>query len=75
MDEREYLRSYLETLGTVPKAAERLGIPYPTLAGVLSGYKGVGRNLAERLEAASNHYLDANRLIWIRATRTQKRKK
>ena len=74
MDEREYLRSYLATLGSVPKAAKKLGIPYPTLIGVLSGYKGVGRNLAERLQAASNNYLDANRLIWIRATRKQKRK-
>ncbi len=74
MDEREYLRSFLATLGTVPQAAKTLGIPYPTLIGVLSGYKGVGRELAERLQAASNSYLDANRLIWIRATRPQRKK-
>lgn len=74
MDEREYLRSYLATLGSVPQAAKALSIPYPTLIGVLSGYKGVGRALAGRLQAASNNYLDANRLIWIRATRKQKRK-
>lgn len=74
MDEREYLRAYLATLGSVPKAAEKLGIPYPTLAGVLSGYKGVGRDLAERLQVASNDFLDANRLVWIRPTRKQKRK-
>jgi hypothetical protein len=74
MDEREYLRAYLSTLGSVPQAAEKLGIPYPTLAGVLSGYKGVGRNLAERLQLASNNFLDANRLVWIRPTRKQKRK-
>lgn len=74
MDEREYLRSYLASLGSVPVAAEKLGVPYPTLIGVLGGNKGVGRVLAQRLQAASNNYLDANRLIWIRATKPQKRK-
>lgn len=75
MDEREYLRAYLETLGTVPEAAHRLHIPYATLIGVLSGYKGVGKDLANRLQAASNNYLDANRLVWIRPTKPQKPKK
>jgi plasmid maintenance system antidote protein VapI len=66
MDARTYLKAYVEQIGGVGKAAEKLGIPYSTLAGVCNGSRGVGHKLARRM-ADADPLLDASRLIWIKA--------
>lgn len=66
MTPREYLAEYVERQGGTPQAAARLGLPYPTLASILNGHRGVSARMAKRM-AEADPLLDANRLIWIRA--------
>ena len=67
MSGRDDLAAFVDRCGGAPQAAKRLGIPYPTLASVLNGSRGVGKNLAARIESGSKGKLKASKLIWIRA--------
>lgn len=66
MDPREPLIAFINTFEGRPQAAEKLGIPYSTLAAICNGTRGVGKDLAQRLEERSGGALKAEQLIWIR---------
>ena len=68
MDGRQYFLEYVDTCGGRPQAANRLRIPYPTICSICNGHRGISRDMAERMAAASNSVLDPNRLVWVRAT-------
>lgn len=67
MTPRAYWQNYVEQHGGPVGAAERLCIPYPTIASVCNGRRGIGRRLAERMGAADPS-LDVSVLVWVRAT-------
>lgn len=69
MDGRKYFLAYVDQLGGRPAASQKLGIPYPTICSICNGYRGISKRMAERIAKGSDGYLDANRLIWVRATR------
>ena len=66
MDARTYFLTYVERVGGRKAAAERLSVPYVTIASVCNGHRGIGKRLAERMQIASGGDLDASRLIWIK---------
>lgn len=71
MDARQHLEAAVEKNGGIASAARKWGIPYQSLRGVVSGWRGVGRRTAATWAAKSNGELDASLLIWIRATRKE----
>lgn len=70
MDPRSYWMQYVEKNGGAPAVAERLGIPYPTIASVCNGSRGIGRELAERMSTADPE-LDRTVLVWVKPTPKQ----
>ena len=66
MTPREYLTEYVERNGGLGATAKRLRLPYPTLASIVNGHRGVSAKMAQRMVSA-DPLLDANKLIWIRA--------
>lgn len=65
MTPRDYLNEWVRKAGGRPKAAQRLGVPYSTLAAICNGTRGVSRQMALTLAAASGGQLDAAKLVWI----------
>lgn len=65
MDARTYWTEYVDRHGGPARVAERLSIPFPTIASVCNGSRGIGRNLAERM-AGADPELDRNVLVWVR---------
>lgn len=65
MDAREYWNTYIENVGGIAAAAEKLGTPYSTVAGICNGSRGIGHKLAQRF-AERDRMLDASRLVWVR---------
>lgn len=65
MDPRSYWQRYVTQHGGATGVADRLGIPYPTVAAVCNGRRGIGRRLAE-LMASKDSSLDASVLVWVR---------
>jgi plasmid maintenance system antidote protein VapI len=70
MTPREYWAHYVEANGGPTKVAERLGIPFPTIAAVCNGQRGIGKGLAQRMNQA-DPMLDASVLVWVAADRSQ----
>lgn len=68
MSARDYFLSYVYDCGGRQQAAQRLGIPYPTICAICNGHRGISKRMAERMASASGHVLDPNKLIWVRAT-------
>lgn len=66
MTPREYFAHYVEQNGGPTRVAERLGIPFPTIAAVCNGQRGIGRRLAERM-AQADPLLDPKTLVWVKA--------
>lgn len=64
-DPRAYWQSYVDRLGGPSRVAEKLGIPYSTIAGVCNGSRGIGHALAGRMSEADQE-LDPMVLIWVR---------
>lgn len=64
---RDYWQHYVERVGGPAKVAEHLGIPYPTVAAVCNGRRGIGKKLAHRM-AAADPLLDESVLIWVAAS-------
>jgi len=62
--ERPYWDAYVSGCGGAKAVSDKLGIPYPTIAGICNGNRGIGRKLACRM-AAADPLLDVNRLIWV----------
>lgn len=69
MDPRDTLKAYVVAQGGLPEAAKKLGMPYQTLRGIVSGWRGVSRNQARHMAIESGGELDAGQLIWIRPTK------
>lgn len=65
MTPREYLLAYIDQHGGVGSTALRLGMPYPTLAAIKNGTRGISPKTARKMVAA-DPLLDANRLVWVR---------
>lgn len=65
---RAYWDAYVAENGGPKGVSEKLGIPYPTIAGVCNGNRGIGRRLAYRMESA-DPLLDASRLVWVQASK------
>lgn len=66
MTPRQYWNSYVKKLGRPARVAEHLGIPFPTIAAVCNGRRGIGRSLATRM-AAADPSLDESVLVWVEA--------
>lgn len=65
MSPRDYWRSYVNDNGGMAPVADRLGLPYSTIAAVTSGHRGIGHKLAGRMVKADPS-LDVTILIWVR---------
>lgn len=65
---RDYWDAYVERCGGLPALAEASGIGYSTLAGVSNGFRGIGRDLANRL-VDFDPLLDKGVLLQIEPTR------
>lgn len=72
MDSRQHLEAAVARNGGIAEAARKWGIPYQSLRGVHSGWRGVSRKTAADWAAKSGGELDASLLVWIRATRKNK---
>lgn len=64
MDGRAYLKKYVSKRG-LPASATALSIPYPTLAAICNGTRGISKGMAKRLAENSGGELDANKLVWV----------
>lgn len=71
MDARAYWNSYVERNDGPTAVAARLGIPYPTIAAVCNGSRGIGRSLASRM-AKADPMLDSRVLVWVEAVPKEK---
>lgn len=70
MEARTYWNTYVDQHGGAPRIAERLGIPYSTIASICNGSRGIGHDLAERMVAA-DPLLDKSRLVWVRPVKRE----
>jgi plasmid maintenance system antidote protein VapI len=70
MDERPYLKALVKQAGGIKAAAEKWGLPYPTLASLMNGYRGISPKMAQRI-AAADPMADAKRLVWVRPTQSE----
>lgn len=61
---RAYWDAYVAGNGGAKGVSDRLSIPYPTIAGICNGNRGIGRGLARRMVEADPG-LDANVLLWV----------
>lgn len=68
MTPRTYWQNYVKQHGGPVGTAERLDIPYPTIASICNGRRGIGHRLAARMAEADSS-LDAATLVWVRALR------
>jgi len=66
MTPREYWNSYVELHGGAASVSKRLSIPYPTIASICNGSRGIGRVTARRMVEA-DPMLDSSMLLWVEA--------
>lgn len=71
MDGRQHLEAAIAKHGNLNQAAKAWDIKYPSLYAVASGWRGVSRRQAAKWAEKSNGELNADLLVWIRATRKQ----
>jgi hypothetical protein len=71
MDPRQYFLALVETAGGLPAAAKSWGIPYPTLAAIANGGRGISKRMAQRIEVGTNGLADPSRLVWVQPTKDQ----
>lgn len=75
MKPRKYLLTYVKDAGGIPAAASKLKLPYPTLAAICNGTRGISRGMAERMAKASSGLLDPTILVWVTATKIEAKPK
>ena len=68
MDPRAYFLALVENAGGLPAAAKAWAIPYPTLAAVANGGRGISKRLAQRISTGTRGIADASRLVWVEPT-------
>ena len=66
MDARNYWQEYVDRAGGMKAVAEKLATPYPTIASITNGHRGIGQRLVARF-VSRDPLLDPNKLIWVRA--------
>lgn len=66
MNARAYWNQYVELNGGPVGVAEKLRIPYSTIAGICNGSRGIGRATAKRM-ATADPTLDPAKLVWVTA--------
>lgn len=71
MTPRAYWQNYVDKIGGRLAVAERLGIPYSTIACVCNGARGISHKLAQRMVDADPS-LDAKVLVWVRPIEIEK---
>jgi len=64
MSARTYWNKYVQKNGGAVAVAAKLGIPYPTIACICNGSRGIGRATAQRMVNADSS-LDKSILIWV----------
>jgi len=64
MNARTYWNQYVQKNGGAASVATKLGIPYPTIACICNGSRGIGRVTAQRMANADSS-LDKSILIWV----------
>jgi len=64
MNPRQYWQDYVDRHGGPSGAATRLGLPYSTVAAITNGTRGIGRDLARRMQRADPS-IDAHVLVWV----------
>jgi hypothetical protein len=69
MTPRTYWQNYVDANGGPTGVAERLGIPYTTIASITNGWRGIGRKLALRMVKADPS-LNPALLAFVAATKT-----
>lgn len=69
MDHRQTLEKYIKKVGGYEAAAATLGCAEVTLRSVITGWRGVGKVMAETWEEASGGQLLAKNMVWIKATK------
>lgn len=65
MDARAYWDHYVATHDGPVGVSRHLNIPYPTIACINNGSRGIGKRLAERM-AEADPLLDPAKLVWVR---------
>lgn len=70
MKPREYWTHYVEVNGGPTKVAEKLGIPFSTIAAVSNGTRGIGRDIAQRM-AEADPMLDPKVLVWVTSDKSK----
>ena len=70
MTPRDYWNHYVEQKGGPAGVAKFLDLPYPTIAAVCNGSRGIGRRLAARMHAA-DPLLDRDQLVWVTADKAR----
>jgi len=73
MTPRKHFLDFVKKAGGRTEAARRLGIPYPTLCALCNGYRGISRDMAEKMGKASGGELDPKVLIWVKATKSERK--
>jgi len=68
VDHRNKLEKYIKDAGGVTAAATAIGCAKITLWSVLSGRRGIGKDIAEKLEEASGGRLKYGQMMRIRPT-------
>ena len=66
MDARTYWNAYVDRHEGPAAVAQRLGIPYSTIAAVCNGSRGIGKKLAQRM-ADKDRDLDPKVLVLVLA--------
>ena len=61
MDARTYWDDYVSRNQGATAVAQRLDIPYSTIAAVCNGSRGIGKKLAQRMDSS----LDPQILVWV----------
>lgn len=72
MNGRDYINKYVDKYGGLRATSKKLGVPYPSLAAIINGTRGIGKNMALRLEKGSRGELDPKNLVWIKQTKRKK---
>lgn len=71
MNPRQYFLDYVERNGGLQAVSDNLGIPYPSLASVSNGSRGIGKAMAKRMVAADPS-LDISVLVLVEQTKRDK---
>lgn len=73
MEPKQHLLDFIDRQGGIPAAANALSMPYQSLRSIVAGWRGVNKKRARVMAENSRGELDANVLVWIKATRKERK--